>query len=258
MPTHATVHRITTDFSLRKNKPSASHDVPDEECSLSTLDDVMRQCGATMFHSRKAEIYRENATANRLYKIISGAVCTCKFLSDGRRQIGGFYLAGDILGLEQVDKHALSAEAITDVEILVINKNMLLALAGRDVAIVNQLLCLTALELAKAQKRALLLFNCAQERVAAFLLDLAKRTSAGDSLELPMLRQDIADYLGLTIETVSRSLSALESSASIEVWRSRRVLLRNRAALRSARQRAARKHIAPLSQGIHLSDALVS
>jgi len=258
MLTQASVRRITTDFSLARNKPTASHDVPNEQCSRHALDDLMRQCGATMFYSRKAEIYTENATANHLYKVISGAVCTCRFLSDGRRQIGGFYLPGDILGLERVDKQALSAEAITDVEILVIKKNMLLALAGRDVAIVNQLLCLTALELAKAQKRALLLFNCAQERVAAFLLDLAKRTSAGDSLELPMLRQDIADYLGLTIETVSRSLSALESNSSIEVWRSRRVVLRNRAALRSARHRAARKHATPLSQGIDVSDALAS
>jgi CRP/FNR family transcriptional regulator, nitrogen fixation regulation protein len=258
MLTHATVHRITTDFSLTRNRPTASPDVPDEECSSHALDDLMHQCGATMFYSRKAEIYSENTIANHLYKVIRGAVCTCKFLSDGRRQIGGFYLASDILGLEQVDKHALSAEAITDVEILVIKKNMLLALAGRDVAIVNQLLCLTALELAKAQKRTLLLFNCAQERVAAFLLDLAKRTSAGDSLELPMLRQDIADYLGLTIETVSRSLSALENNASIEIWRSRRVVLRNRAALRSARKRAVRKQIAPLSQGINVGDALVS
>ena len=92
MLTQASVRRITTDFSLARNKPTASHDVPDEECSRHALDDLMRQCGATMFYSRKAEIYTENATANHLYKVISGAVCTCRFLSDGRRQIGGFYL----------------------------------------------------------------------------------------------------------------------------------------------------------------------
>ena len=132
MLTQASVRRITTDFSLTRNKSTASHDLPDEECRPHALDDLMRQCSATMFYSRKAEIYSENATTNHLYKVISGAVCTCRFLSDGHRQIGGFYLPGDILGLEQVDKHALSAEAITDVEILVIKKNMLLAFASRD------------------------------------------------------------------------------------------------------------------------------
>jgi CRP-like cAMP-binding protein len=77
----------------------------------------------------------------------------------------------------------------------------------------------------------LLLIKSAQERVASFLLEMAERAATDDAIELPMSRQDIADYLGLTIETVSRTLSTLESVAAIAVPTSRRIVLRNRAAL---------------------------
>jgi len=85
--------------------------------------------------------------------------------------------------------------------------------------------------LQRVQERILLLIKSAQERVASFLLEMAKRVSAGNSIELPMSRQDIADYLGLTIETVSRTFTFLESTAAIEVPTSRRIVLRNRSAL---------------------------
>jgi len=81
------------------------------------------------------------------------------------------------------------------------------------------------------QDRVLLLVKSAQERVASFLLEMAERAPAGNAIELPMSRQDIADYLGLTIETVSRTLTSLESVAAIEVSTSRRIVLRNRSAL---------------------------
>jgi len=77
----------------------------------------------------------------------------------------------------------------------------------------------------------MLLIKSAHERVATFLLEMSERVSAGNAVELPMSRQDVADYLGLTIETVSRTLSHMESLATIEVPSSRRIVLRNRAAL---------------------------
>jgi CRP/FNR family nitrogen fixation transcriptional regulator len=79
--------------------------------------------------------------------------------------------------------------------------------------------------------RILLLVKSAQERVASFLLEMAERAGANNVVELPMSRQDIADYLGLTIETVSRTLTGLETAAAIEVPSSRRIILRNRPAL---------------------------
>jgi CRP-like cAMP-binding protein len=77
----------------------------------------------------------------------------------------------------------------------------------------------------------LLLIKSAQERVAGFLLEMAQRASSGNAIDLPMSRQDIADYLGLTIETVSRTLTSLETAATIDVPTSRRIVLRNRSAL---------------------------
>src|SRR6516164_3742786 len=137
----------------------------------------------------------------------------------------------DIFGLEFADEHSLSAEAITDCKILVVKRNALNALAGRDASVAKQLLTLTGCELHRVQNRILLLIKNAQQRVAGFLLEMARRDSPGDVIELPMSRQDIADYLGLTVETVSRTLTSLECVAAIEVTTSRRIVLRNRSAL---------------------------
>jgi CRP/FNR family transcriptional regulator, nitrogen fixation regulation protein len=194
------------------------------------LAQSMHLMGATMSYPRNAEIFGENEPADYLYKIISGSVRTYKILNDGRRQIGGFYLPGDIFGLQFADAHTFSAEAITDVKVLVVKRTTLTALAGRDAAIGRELFALTGRELRRVQERILLLVKSAQERVASFLLEMAERVS-GNIVELPMSRQDIADYLGLTIETVSRTLTCLESAATIEVPTSRRIVLRNRSAL---------------------------
>jgi CRP/FNR family transcriptional regulator, nitrogen fixation regulation protein len=197
----------------------------------SLLDQTMQLMGATMSYPRNSEIFGENEPAEYLYKVLSGSVRTYKILSDGRRQVGGFYLAGEIFGLEFGSEHTLSAEAITDAKVLVIKRSALNGLASRDAAIAQQLYTLTGRELRRAQARTLLLIKSAQERVASFLLEMAERAAASNAIELPMSRQDIADYLGLTIETVSRTLTALETAAAIEVPTSRRIVLRNRGAL---------------------------
>jgi len=187
--------------------------------------------GAAMSFPRNAEIFGENEPAEYLYHVVSGAVRTYKILSDGRRQVGGFYLPGDTFGLEFADEHTFAAEAITSVKVLVIKRSALAGLAERDAGIARGLYGLTARELRRAQARLLLLVKSAQERVASFLLEMAERAAAGNVIELPMSRQDIADYLGLTIETVSRTLTSLETAAAIDVPSSRRIVLRNRGAL---------------------------
>src|SRR5690349_24192239 len=113
--------------------------------------------GAVMPFARNAEIYGENEPAEYLYKVVSGAVRSYKVLSDGRRQIGGFYLPGDVFGLECAEGHRLAAETITSAKILVIRKNVVTALASRNPVLVNHLLLLTARELARVQDRVLLL-----------------------------------------------------------------------------------------------------
>ena len=196
-----------------------------------SLDEGLPLMGATMSYPRNTEIFGENEPADYVYKVVSGSVRTYNILSDGRRQIGGFYMPGDIFGIEFDGEHTSAAEAITDVKVLVVKRSALDALAGRDASVARELFALTARELRRAQDRILLLVKSAQERVAGFLLEMAQRASGGNAIDLPMSRQDIADYLGLTIETVSRTLTSLETAATIEVPTSRRIVLRNRSAL---------------------------
>jgi CRP/FNR family nitrogen fixation transcriptional regulator len=188
--------------------------------------------GAVVPFARNSEIFGENEPADYLYKLVSGSVRSYKVLVDGRRQIGAFYVPGDIFGLETADAHTFSAEAITDCKILVIKRSAVMALAARDPDVARQMWAATARELKRMQEHSLLLIKTAQERVASFLLEMAERVTADGLVELPMSRQDIADYLGLTIETVSRTLTQLEKTAAIGVPSSRRILLRNRSALR--------------------------
>jgi CRP/FNR family transcriptional regulator, nitrogen fixation regulation protein len=194
-------------------------------------EDTIGMMGAPMSFARNAEIYGEGEPADYLYKVVSGTVRTYKVLSDGRRQIGAFYMPGDVFGLETSDEHTFSAEAISDSKVLVIKRSALVALAERDSDVARQLWALTGRELSRVQDHIMLLIKTAQERVAGFLLEMAERGSNGNALELPMSRQDIADYLGLTIETVSRTLTILENAAAIELPSSRRIVLRNRSAL---------------------------
>ena len=222
------MHTPDPSIARTATQQPATGPVPVSPRSLGSSVEMM---GAPMPFSRNAEIYGENEPADYLYKVISGAVRTYKVLSDGRRQIGGFYLPGDIFGLECGDEHSFSAEAITECKVLVIKRSSLVSLAARDGDVARQLWTMTAGELQRAQDHIMLLIKTAQERVAGFLLEMAARSVSTGEIELPMSRQDIADYLGLTIETVSRTLTQLEKSAAIAVPTSRRIVLRNRAAL---------------------------
>ncbi len=205
---------------------------PPTASSAHALTGPIEMMGAPMTFRRNSEVYGEGEQADYVYKVVSGAVRTYRVLADGRRQIGGFHLAGDVFGLEVGELHAFSAEAVTESKILVVKRSALIGLAARDSDVARELWTLTGRELARVQEHIVLLVKTAQERVAGFLLEMAERRPAGDAVELPMSRQDIADYLGLTIETVSRTLSNLENEAAIEVPHSRRIVLRNRPALR--------------------------
>jgi CRP/FNR family nitrogen fixation transcriptional regulator len=187
--------------------------------------------GITMTYGRNGEIYGEGEAADYVYKVISGAVRTYKVLNDGRRQINAFYMLGDCFGLELGDEHTWSAEAIVGSTIAMVKRTAVLSASKRDGEVARQLWSITAGQLDEARNHALLLIKSAQERVAAFLLEMSQRLAHSDSVELPMGRQDIADYLGLTIETVSRTLTHLESTRTIELLTSRLIALRNRSVL---------------------------
>jgi CRP/FNR family transcriptional regulator, nitrogen fixation regulation protein len=187
--------------------------------------------GAPIRFGRNNEIYGEHEPAEYLYQVISGAVRTYRMLDDGRRQISAFYLPGDIFGIEAGDVHLSSAEAICDAQILVAKRSAVMVRAEHEKNLGRQLWMLTAHELQRVQEHSLALIKSAEERVAGFLLEMAGRNSAGAAVELPMSRQDIADYLGLTIETVSRTFTQFVQSGTIVLETSRRIQLRNRSAL---------------------------
>lgn len=200
--------------------------------AVASLEGPLGLMGAPMRFARNSEIYGEDEPAEYLYQVISGAVRTYRMLDDGRRQISAFYLPGDVFGVEAGDLHLSSAEAVSDAQILVAKRSAVMARAEHEKNLARQLWMLTVRELQRVQQHSLALIKSAEERVAGFLLEMAGRSSSGGTaIELPMSRQDIADYLGLTIETVSRTFTQFVHSGMIALETTRRIQLRNRSAL---------------------------
>jgi CRP/FNR family transcriptional regulator, nitrogen fixation regulation protein len=161
-------------------------------------------------YKKGSEIFGEKEPADYVYQVMTGAVRSYKLLSDGRRQIGAFHLVGDIFGLEIGTEHRFTAEAVVDTSVRLINRRSLEVVAESDIVVARNLLSMTTNNLRHAEDHMLLLGRkTSLERVAAFLIEMDKRLTAAGILALPMCRRDIADYLGLTLETVSRALSRL-------------------------------------------------
>jgi CRP/FNR family transcriptional regulator, nitrogen fixation regulation protein len=168
-------------------------------------------------YSKGTEIFGQAEPADYIYQVIEGAVRSHKLLSDGRRQIGAFHLAGDIFGLENGDLHRFTAEAIVDTTVRLIKRQSLERVAKTDPAIILILLTVTTDNLQHVENHLLLLGRKnARERVAAFLLEMSSRLIAAGVIALPMNRRDIADYLGLTLETVSRALAAFQQKGYLK------------------------------------------
>lgn len=180
------------------------------------------------FYAPGSEIYAQGEQAGTIYQVEFGAVRVYRLLADGRRQISAFYLSGETFGLEADENHHFFAEAIT-------GTNLRLFPRWKLGDISQELFSLTLRSLTRAQEHLLVLGRqTAAERVAAFLLDLAERQGGLEQVEMPMSRMDIGDYLGLTIETVSRVFSRLKDkgiialptlrSAEIKKWNALRTM----------------------------------
>jgi CRP/FNR family nitrogen fixation transcriptional regulator len=177
------------------------------------------------------EIYGEGDTATFFYKVAHGVVRTCKFLSDGRRQIEAFHREGDVFGFEAGTAHRLTAEAVCDCTLIAYRRNGLEQLAASNETLSRQLFGYFMQGMVRAQEHALVLRRTALERVVAFLQASALQSADRRTISLPMTRQDIADYLGLTIETVSRTLSQLERDEVIALPAAREIRVRDWASL---------------------------
>jgi CRP/FNR family nitrogen fixation transcriptional regulator len=203
------------------------------------LQDGQKLAQRTVLSVRRGPIrYRRNSTivcegdpADYIFMVVDGIVRRCKTFQNGARAILAFHIPGELFGWTDELKHALSIEAASDALILFFKRSALLSVAARDQKVASFLLTSTTGELRRIQEHSLLINRSAKCRVASFLLDLATRMDETTDIDLPMSHQDIADHLGLSIETVSRTITELERACLIERASARTIVLRNRAAL---------------------------
>jgi CRP/FNR family nitrogen fixation transcriptional regulator len=176
-------------------------------------------------HTPETEIYAQGDTPGTLYRIEFGAVRIYRLLADGRRQVVAFHIAGETFGFEGGKSRSFFAESIVATGLTTVD-------IDRDGRYSAQLMELALKEMVRAQEHLLVVGKqCALEKLAVFLTDLADRQGGLDCIDIPMTRTDIGDYLGMTIETVSRNLSKLraegvlrlQSSRSIEILKPERI-----------------------------------
>ena len=197
-----------------------------------TETDPLDALGTVVTIATGAELYGEGDRAEHWYRVRSGIVRTSKLLPDGRRQIDDFLFPGDFFGLEIGATRSLTAEAVNGASVVRYARARFDGEAPTDSRLSARLLNITLGRLGKAHERLLTLGRkTAEERVASFLLEMLDRAPSAGAIELAMSRTDIADYLGLTIETVSRTFSALKRDRVIALANAHRVTIVDLAAL---------------------------
>lgn len=165
------------------------------------------------------EIYGQGEKAGALYQVAFGAVRLYRLLADGRRQISAFYVAGEVFGFEADSCHHFFAEAICNSGVRIFRNPL-------DNGTARAILPVALAALVRTQEHLLVIGRqSASERVAAFLIEMMERQGGLPNIELAMPRSDIADYLGLTIETVSRTFSKFRSRQYIRLTSARAVTI---------------------------------
>ena len=203
------------------------------------LEDRQKLAKRAVLSVRRGPIrYRRNSTivcegdpADYVFMVVDGVVRRCKTFQNGTRAIVAFHTPGELFGWTDELTHSLSTEAATDTLLLFFKRNVLLSTAARENKVANFLLTSVTSELRCIQAHSLRINQSAKCRVAGFLLDLSARTGETADVDLPMSHQDVADHLGLSIETVSRTITELERACLIERASARTINLTNRAAL---------------------------
>ena len=198
------------------------------EDSMSVLDDL-----ANKFSIAKGQTFIvEGDDADSVFNITAGTAKIYKLLGDGRRQIIGFLGVGDFLGLAPGRRYPFSAEAITTMKYCQFKRSRMETVFAEYPAMRRKILEIASNELAEAQEQMLLLGRkTAEEKIASFLLGRLRRAQAlgggGSSVDIPMSRHDIGDFLGLTTETVSRNLSKMKASGLIVLKGTSTVMLQD-------------------------------
>lgn len=223
---------MTAQQNISNHSPAAAFRARTAWMASQNNPEPLRTAGTVVQVGEGQELFAEGGDADVFFKVVSGVVRVCKFLNDGRRQIEAFHVAGEVFGFELGGERSLSAEAVSDCTLISYRRRSIEMLAQKDENITRQLFQYAMQNLAHAQTHSLLLGRRgAAEKMASFLLGQAEHSADGHTVNLTMTRQDIADYLGLTIETVSRSLSLFERRGVIALANTRQVRLKNVEAL---------------------------
>ena len=197
---------------------------------LSVLDRI----GTPLAVPQNQTIFSQGEPVNHAYKIVRGVVRLCKHLPDGRRQIAQFLFPEDYFSFVTIGDHGFSAEAVTDLSLLSFPQERIERLCQDNPNLRNKLFQMLSQRVHNIQNHLTSVGRqTAKERVAAFLLLLAERLGSGVTLNVPMNRQDMGDYLSLTMETVSRTLSSLKASQVIAIPDQHSLELRNVGRLRA-------------------------
>lgn len=199
----------------------------------------MRSLGTMQRLRPEQSVFHEGDPAKRVFMVTHGALKLYTLLADGRRQITGFMFPGDFLGVSVDEEYAFTVEALGDTELWWFSRDAFDKFISEHPQVERELYRLAAHELAEAQRQMVLLGRkAAAERLATFFLSLVERAERASgtsetSFDLPMSRMDIADYLGLTKETVSRMLAQLRALGLIRLQAQNRVEVLDRQRLRS-------------------------
>jgi CRP/FNR family nitrogen fixation transcriptional regulator len=186
--------------------------------------------------ARDEEIVAQDDKAEHCYLIVTGCVRTVRLMQDGRRQVGEFLLPGDVFGWDALDKHDFGAEAVTPATLHRFSRSGLAALVDNDSVLSRRIREMTAMQVRAGREHMILLGRMtASERIASFILEMARRMNLDEKshIELPMPRGDIADYLGLTTETVCRQLTRLRQDGTIAI-NGAKIMIANRRMLEAA------------------------
>ena len=205
-------------FEPHGHKPSPSRLRRDGGATPSQRPNNAEAAGTRLTLVKGQSIFSEGQAAGLFYKVATGVVRTYIILADGRRQITGFHLAGDIFGLEPDAQHRFSASALCDVTVVAFKRTDLDLLLASDSAFRAEILSSLMASLERAQTQLVLMGRkTAREKVAQFLHDLAHRASKSETASLALRRSDIADFLGMSRETACRAISQLTCDGAIEV-----------------------------------------
>lgn len=218
----ARVPSQAVDYLLSRLQPQ-----PVQDSAIRRTDMI----GTDVAFARNALFYEEGEASTYLYRIVTGLARSFRMTGEDRRQITAFYVPGDLFGFEAGDTHTLSAEAVTNMRVRMIKRTSIADIAARNDEVARQLWVSVSREICRDQEHILQFGRPAEERIASFLLDMARRIPNVDSEVLLISRQDMADYLDLRIETVSRIMTRLAKSGVITLSGNRKITIRNLAAL---------------------------